>query len=188
MALITITPPAVEPVSLAEVKDAGRIDGTEFDAQIALLIPSIRLQAEHNLGRRLITQTVELVLDEFPCEDIDLLLPDVQSVTSVKYRDSTGTEQTYISTAYSLDSDSTPCWLLPVTNWPSTGDYANAVRIRYVVGYGPAAADVPANIRLWIITQVLQALDAPSGQALQAVQPMAYVDRLLDTEMVHRAA
>ena len=189
MALITITQPAVEPVSLADVKDAGRIDGTEFDAQLAILITAIRLQAEHNLGRRLITQTVELVLDAFPStDDIDLLLPNAQSITSVKYYDAAGTQQTLDPAAYSLDSDSPTCWLLAVSDWPATKDVANAVRIRYVVGYGPAAADVPANVRLWIIANVLQALDAPSGQAPQTMQPMAYVDRLLDTEMVHRAA
>lgn len=181
MALVTITAPAVEPVTVAEVKDSARIDGTELDAQIAILIAAFRQQAEHMQGRRMITQTVELVLDEFPSAlDIDLLLPDVQSIASVKYVDSAGVQQTLVGTAYSLDGDSTPCWLIPVTTWPTAGDYANAVRIRYIVGYGPAAADVPSNTRLWIIAQVCAALDKQT--------PLAWVDRLLDAETVHRAA
>ena len=91
MALITITGPAAEPVTVAEVKEAARADGTDLDSQIALLIPAFRRQAEHLQGRRLITQTVELVLDAFPPDtDIDLLLPDVQSITSVIYTDEAG--------------------------------------------------------------------------------------------------
>lgn len=181
MPLILITPPAVEPITAAEIKPAARIDGTEFDGQIAMVIPAIRAQAEHLLGRRLITQTVELVLDDFPSEvDIDLMLPDVQSIVSVKYYDASGVQQTIDGSAYYLDSESTPCWLIPVSDWPTTGDYANAVRIRYVVGYGNAATDVPANVRLWIVAQCCSALD---NQA-----PMPWLDRLLDAETVHRIA
>lgn len=181
MALVTITGPAAEPVTVTDVKDAARIDGSEFDAQIALLIASFRLQAEHAQGRRLITQTVELVIDEFPsATDIDLLLPDVQSITSVKYYDPTGTLLTLDPSAYSLDADSTPCWLLVVDDWPATKDAANAVRIRYVVGYGEASSDVPENTRLWIIAQVCAALDKQT--------PPAWVDHLLDAGTVHRIA
>lgn len=181
MALITITPPAIEPVSLSDVKTAARIDGTEFDTELSLIIPAMRMDAEHILCRRLITQTVELVLDEFPStDDLALLLPDVQSVVSVKYVDKSGAQITLDPAAYSLDSDSTPCWLLVLTSWPSTYDAANAVRVRYIVGYGPAATDVPNNIRLWIIARSLAALDKK--------EPSAWIDRLLDAETVSCAA
>lgn len=179
MALITITGPAAEPVTVAEVKEAARADGTDLDSQIALLIPAFRRQAEHLQGRRLITQTVELVLDAFPPDaDIDLLLPDVQSIASVTYYDPAGVLQTMSPAAYALDADSTPCWLLAVSQWPATKQLANAVRIRYVVGYGPAVSSVPDNTRLWIIAQVCAALDKQT--------PPAWVDRLLDAETVHR--
>jgi len=181
MAIITITPPAVEPVTAAEIKASARIDGTEFDNEIAVLIATFRRQAEHAQGRRLITQTVELVLDAFPSDtDIDLLFPCVQSVTSVKYYDAAGVQQTLSSSAYSLDSDSTPCWILVADSWPITKEVANAVRIRYVVGYGPSASDVPSGTRYWIIAQVCAALDKQT--------PPAWVDRLLDAETVHRVA
>lgn len=181
MVLITISQPAEEPVTVAEVKDSARIDGTALDAQIALLIPAFRMQAEHKQGRRLITQTVELVLDAFPYDgDIDLMLPSVQSVTSLKYLDSAGTQQTLDLAAYSLDSDSTPGRVLVVDDWPTTGDYANAVRVRYTVGYGPAASDVPADVRTWIIAQVCCALDS--------TEPPTWLDRLLDAGTVHRIA
>lgn len=178
MALILIAPPSVEPVTLSDVKLAGRIDTADLDAQIAMQISAYRQQAEHIQGRRLITQTVEMVLDAFPAGgDIDLRLPDVQEIVSVKYYDPSGSQQTLPVTAYSLDSSSVPCWLLPVDEWPETKIVANCVRIRYVVGYGSTTDSVPATTRLWIIAQVVCALE---NQA-----PPEWADGLLDAGRVY---
>ncbi len=185
MPLITITPPDAEPVSVDDVKLSARVDAETFDDQLALLlIPAIRSEAEHRLGRRLITQTVELVLDDFPAGEIDLRLPSVQSVTSIKYMDTAGAEQTFANTNYSLDTAASPGRVLLDTDasWPATQDVPNAVRVRYVVGYGDDDASVPPNIRLWITAHVVQALDNPSGLNTAALQPMPFIDRLLDAE------
>jgi uncharacterized phiE125 gp8 family phage protein len=185
MPLITITPPDAEPVSVDDVKISARVDAETFDDQLALLlIPAIRAEAEHRLGRRLITQTVELVLDDFPAGEIDLRLPSVQTVTSIKYLDTAGAEQTFANTDYSLDTAASPGRVLLDTDasWPATQGVPNAVRVRYVVGYGDDDASVPANIRLWITAHVVQALDNPSGLNTSALQPMQFLDRLLDAE------
>lgn len=191
MAIALITAPAVEPVSAADIKAAARIDSTDFDAQLtSLLMPAIRQEAEHRLGRRLITQTVELVLDAFPESHISLTLPDAQSIVSIKYLDESGVEQTLVGSVYQLDPDSIPSRaLLKIDQqWPATQDVPNAVRIRFTVGYGAAATDVPGNIRLWIIAHVVQALDNPAGLNVAGLQPLPYVDRLLDAEAVMRSA
>lgn len=187
MPLINIADPGLEPVTAAEVKDAGRIDGTEFDAQIAILIPAYRRQAEEWLGRRLITQTVELVLDEFPESAIDLHMPGVQSIESVKYIDTDGVEQTLAAANYSLDDSSTPNYVLPAygTSWPDVLDSANVVRVRMVVGYGDAAADVPEEIRTWIKAHVIQTLDNPSGVTSDKVHAtLPFLDGLLNAHKV----
>jgi uncharacterized phiE125 gp8 family phage protein len=191
MPLITITPPDAEPVSVEDVKIAARLDAESFDDQMALLlIPAIRREAEHRLGRRLITQTVELVLDKFPDGEIDLLLPSVQSITSVKYLDSAGAEQTVINTDYSLDNATSPARVLLDIDarWPESYAVPNAVRVRYVVGYGDDDASVPANIRLWITAMVVQALDNPAGLNVAALQPLPFIDRLLDAERFYPAS
>lgn len=184
MPTIQITPPAVEPVSAADVKSSARIDDTSLDAQIASLIPAFRTAAEHETGRRFVTQTVELVLDEFPASHIDLTLPDAISITSIKYLDSAGAEQTLAGSVYLLDPDSMPSRALLKSgqSWPATQDVPNAVRVRFTVGYGPAASDVPSNIRLWITAHVCQALDNPSALDAQSVRTLPYLDRLLDSE------
>lgn len=187
MPLITISAPATEPITAAEVKASARIDTTDFDGQIAIIIPGLRDYVENFLGRRLITQTVELVLDAFPDAEIDLRLPDVQSITSVTYIDGDGATQTLTGTDYSLDGSSSPCWLLPAygTSWPATRDTVNALRVRYVVGYGAAAA-VPAAIRNWMIVHAVQQLGSPDGFSARDIQPVPFVDRLLDAYRMYQ--
>lgn len=191
MPLIEISGPNAEPVTAADVKLSARIDGTEFDSQItSLIIPALRRQAEGRLGRRLITQMVELVLDAFPAGEIDLQLPDVQAIASVKYLDVAGTEQTLASTAYRLDASTTPCWLLPAygSEWPATLEAANAVRVCFSVGFGDAAADVPEDIRLWMIAHAAQVLRVPEGITTGQLASLPFVDHLLDTWKVWRVA
>lgn len=188
MPLIEIAGPNAEPVTADEVKAAARIDGTEFDTQIAIIIPALRRQAESRTGRVLVTQTLELVLDAFPAADIDLVLPNVQSIASVKYREpAAGTELTLSAAAYALDSSSTPSWLLPAANtsWPDTYASANAVRIRFDVGYGNAAA-VPQDIKLWILAHATQILRSPDGLIGRDLQALPFVDGLLDFYRVLR--
>ena len=106
MPIIDIQAPAAEPIAPADVKASARIDGAEFDSQLAIIIPALRRHVEGRLGRRLINQTVELVLDRFPAAEIDLQLPSVSSIVSVKYLDANGTELSLARNAYTLDSES----------------------------------------------------------------------------------
>lgn len=151
-----ITGPAVEPISLAEAKAHLRVDSDAEDALIGLLIASARQAAEHETGRALITQTWELVLDAFPSAEIEIPAAGVASIASVKYLDGAGDEQTVSASAYVLDAESVPAYVLPASGyeWPGTADSANAVRVRYVAGFGAAAADVPASIRHWMLLHI----------------------------------
>lgn len=155
MALIRITAPAVEPLTLAEAKLHCRVDGSDEDALITALIVAAREQAEHETGRALVTQTWELVHDAFP-EAFVLRRAPIQSVTSLKYLDSAdGTEQTLDPADYLLDKDSEPGYVVPAYGkaWPATWPVPNAVRVRYVCGYGLAAA-VPVAIKQWMLLAI----------------------------------
>lgn len=134
--LKTITAPAAEPVSLAEAKLHLRVDHAADDDLIEALIVSAREDAEHRIGRALVMQTLEQVLDAFP-DAIYLDMPPIQSVTSVKYLDTAGAEQTLNPSAYTADLDSAPGSIIPAYGaaWPSARDMPNAVRARYVAGY-----------------------------------------------------
>jgi uncharacterized phiE125 gp8 family phage protein len=166
MALKLVTAPAVEPISLAEAKAHLRVDHADDDATIDFLIAVARshLDAVSGwMGRALINQTWDMVVDAFPTvaascwcgtatpttgvAAIRLPWPPLQSVTSVKYYDSAGVQQTMPATDYAVDTYSEPGWIIPATGWPTTQATANAVTIRFVAGYGANALTVPAPIR-----------------------------------------
>lgn len=190
MALKIITPPSVEPITLAEARAQCRYDGTENDAVLAALIAAARDQAEAETGRALCTQTRELVLDAFP-EAFVLRGAPVQSVVSVKYLDAAGIERTIDPQDTLLDKDSEPGYLVPAYGkaWPETYPVPNAVRVRYTCGYG-AASDVPPGIKQWLLLAVA-AFDA-QREAVGAAQTFALPDRfwhrLLDQYRIYEVA
>lgn len=190
MPLKLIIGPTATPVSVAEVMDSFRgDDASAFTAQATMIIKALTRQAEARTGRALITQTFELIEDAFPCAGIDLCMPDVQSVVTLKYLDTNGAQQTLSSGLYWLDSDSTPCTVYPVatTPWPNTYAQINAVRVRFTVGFGDTADKVPDDIRCWIIAHAIQILENPSGTIDQSFKPLPFVDALLDPYRVYRA-
>jgi len=152
-----ITAPTTEPITLVEARLHLRLEATGSpathpdDSLVTSLIKAARQHIDGKdglLSRALITQTWELQLDEFPVSEIRIPLPPLQSVSSVKYNDLAGIEQTVLSTDYVVDTVTPPGWVLLVTgkSWPETMETPNAVRVRFVAGYGDAAA-VPEPIK-----------------------------------------
>lgn len=145
---VLVTAPATEPVSLQEAKDHLRISGTSEDTLITSLIESARIQVENYLNRALITQTWDVFYDEWKNEML-LPYPPVQSVTSVKYYDLDGAEQTLSASNYWSVTQSDPGSIVRKyeTTWPEL-QYGrpSAIVVRIVVGYG-AADDVPEPIK-----------------------------------------
>jgi uncharacterized phiE125 gp8 family phage protein len=145
---------ATEPITTAEAKAHLRVIGSVDDTMIDALVKACRLIAENDLRRSLITQTWTKTLDEFP-DAIELAYPPIISVTSVKYYDTAGAQQTLAPALYALDAQSEPGWIVPAYGeaWPDTLATINAVEVIYDTGYG-AAADVPQAIKQWILLQV----------------------------------
>lgn len=149
-----VTAPAAEPLTLAEARTQVRVetDATEHDDDLTALIIEARQYVEQGLGRQLITATWDLALDSFPsCEsEIPIPLPPLQSITSLKYHDTDGVEQTWDAANYHVSTDGSECGrivLAPGASWPAAQCRAEAVVIRFVAGYGATAAAVPAPIR-----------------------------------------
>lgn len=184
MSLKLITAPAAEPILLATAKAHLRVDHSSDDALITSLITAARLAAEDRLGRRLINQTWELVIDAFPSAEIKVGVLPVVSITSVKYIDAAGAEITLASDQYTLDADTLPGWLLPAygVDWPATRDVANAVRVRFVCGYGADGTAVPQPIIQWMLLTIgtLYAHREAVVAGQMAEVPRTFVDGLLD--------
>lgn len=181
MGLRLITPPAVEPVSLAEAKAHLRVSAATEDALIGSLISAARQVAEHELRRALLTQTWQRTLDFFPSA-IELAYPPHQSVTHVKYLDPAGVQQTLNPAGYEVDSEREPGWIVPAYGytWPETLDRINAVEVRFVCGWS-AAADVPATIRQWILLMVAHYFENREASVPGvSIAPLPFIAGLLD--------
>jgi uncharacterized phiE125 gp8 family phage protein len=182
MALKLITAASALAVSLAEAKLHLRVDVAEEDALITAFITSATEAAEQITGRALMPQTWELTLDAFP-DALELTRVPVASVTSLKYYDSTGVQQTLSNTLYTLDSadDAGFAYVVPVYagSWPSTRDQINAVALRYVAGYADAAS-VPESIKAWIKLMVGAMYESRQLEGTKQTYSLGFADRLLD--------
>ena len=156
MSLKLITPPAAEPVTLAEAKLHCRVDIGDDDALINALITAARQKCEHETGRALMSQTWEKTLDAFP-DAIELPNPPVSSIVSVNYMDVHGVEQTLASASCTLDnaSDNSLHYLVPAYGhaWPDTLPDINVVKVRYAAGYADAS-HVPATLKAWMLMAI----------------------------------
>jgi uncharacterized phiE125 gp8 family phage protein len=154
VSLVAVTPPAGYPVTLAEAKAQLNYGGADQDALIGGLVAAATLHLDGRsgvLGRSLLTQAWELRLDQFPRSTrgrIELPLPPLQSVTSVRYIDDSGQEATLDPASYVVEPWHLRGRIRPAygTVWPTARDEDGAVRIRFVSGYGDAA-DVPQPIK-----------------------------------------
>lgn len=143
--------PATEPVTVAELKTYARIDSSAYDTMLGGLITACRKAIEGHSGRKLITQTLEMYLDDFPEYNGEILLPypPVQSVSSIYYnRESDGVLTLLAASLYRVDSVSLYARITPAydEDWPDTRAQINNVKISYIAGYGAAAA-VPEEIK-----------------------------------------
>lgn len=182
-----ITSPASEPVTLSEAKAQLRVTSSAEDALINSLIVAARDLCESETGRALLPQTWELSLDCFEDEMILRRVP-VASITSIKYTDAYGVEQTLASTEYVLDTASN--WkarvvLAPGKSWPQVYTGINNVRIRYVAGYANAAA-VPQALKQWMLLQISHWFrNRESVIVGVTANKMEFVDNLLNAYRVY---
>lgn len=122
------------------------------DDLITDIIKTAREYVEDYTRRALLTQTWEYYLDAFPTANyIRLPFGNLQSVTSIKYKDSDGTETAMtVTTDYLVEANGQRCGriVLPYSvSWPSTTLYpSNPITIKYVCGW-TAAALVPLKIK-----------------------------------------
>ena len=146
------TGPTSLPVSLPEIKDHLRLQEsfTTDDAHISRLISSAVAEVEQLTRRRLFTQTWIYYLDAWPNGDaIALPFGQLQSVSSVKYKDSDGSESTMDSGDYIVDTDSEPCRVVLAygESWPGDTLYpSNPIYVQFVCGYS-SKADIPEPIK-----------------------------------------
>ena len=169
-----ISEPINMAVSMADARNAARINGTDSDGDIEARVRALTAAAEHAIGRAIINQTHRVTLDGFIAR-IELPVIPVQSV-EVKFLDVDGVEQTLDPQDYILDDARTPNAIVPAPGkaWPETFARINAVKVDAVCGYGPDDSTTPAAFKGYILAKV-QEYFAPAG-----TPESPYLIRLLD--------
>jgi uncharacterized phiE125 gp8 family phage protein len=145
-----VTPPAVEPILLAEAKLHLRaLDTTEEDSLISAFIIGAREACEAFIRGQLITQTWQVQLDAFPNDSSPIKIPvePLQSVTSVTWADQANNITTMTAgTDFLVDTDSEPGRIvLPPNNaWPGASLWpVSPIKITVVAGFGVSGSNVP---------------------------------------------
>ncbi|MBT4837928.1 MAG: hypothetical protein HON94_11345 [Methylococcales bacterium] len=144
-----------EPVTLTEAKAHLQVTVSDDDTFIGSLITAARMHVQSYMHRQLMPSTWQLFLDVFPSDTIYIKECPVTAISSIKYVDENGSEQTLSSSLYSLDKESEPARLNPVygESWKTTQTQNNAVTIEFTAGYADADS-VPGAIKAAILLLV----------------------------------
>lgn len=149
MSLVMTSPPAAEPVTIADVKAHLRIDGSDEDILLASLLLTSRLHIETALSLALITQSWTFRLDRWPGERcLELPLAPLRAVAEVRVRDAAGTATVVPAESYLVDLASRPARLV----WnnvapPEPQTPASGIEIDLLAGFGGGADSVPAPLK-----------------------------------------
>jgi len=134
-----------------------RAPATYEDTLIAGFIKAAREYCESYQNRAYITQTWELLLDDFPDSVIQIPLPPLQwtiaADMSITYYDTAGAANVVAAADYQVDIHSHKGRVCPVygKSWPTTILRSmNGVVVQFKAGYGLLATDVPERVRLAI--------------------------------------
>ena len=144
------TAPTSEPLTLTQVKNHLRIDDTNSDDELTLLLAAARAHVEARTNRQLMEATYTMTFDRWPRGNgIALRMPPLSSVTSVTYYDENGDNQTFASSKYHVDTATEPGRVVldEDESWPSISVRPAAVTVVYVAGKA-SADDVPYAAKL----------------------------------------
>lgn len=189
MRVLVITPPA-PVITLAEAKLHLGVTHDDEDTLITAMVAAAtqHLDGERGwLGRAIGPQELEARGMYFDDRSIRPPFPPVISVTSIKYLDSNGAEQTLAADQYEVrGNEIVRAWGV---SWPSTRCDGENVRIRYRAGYAadagadPLVAAIPAPIdaaiKLMVGDLYFNRETTVSGTIVQSVPMSATVENLL---------
>jgi len=165
--------PAIEPLTIREVKLALNISDDADDELIAQFIRDAVSEIEEVSGLAMISQTWQLTLDRWPparepwwegvrqgsisdlhgssyASDVRLPRYPLQSITSCTVYSEDGTSSAVtVANVFDVDTQSLPgrMTLQSGAAWPVALRANNAIEVVYVAGYGDAPENIPDGLR-----------------------------------------
>lgn len=183
--------PGETPISLAEAKSFMRVDHSEDDTLIALLINAAVSHVDGIagiLGRALIAQEWQMVVpyDDAPGGTRKLYLPvlSARELTGLSYYDTSNTLVTANLSDFDLVANSSWAYVLPKNDadWPEFYDRHDALTVEWRAGFGDAV-DIPPAIKaalLLIVSDLYRNRETVViGATTAKLQTSATVDALL---------
>jgi hypothetical protein len=212
MSNVRTVDPAIEPVSLAQVKEFGKLpETTLYDNTLTLMITAAREHFELTTGLALIEQTWRMSLDNMPGASseepwwdgvregaiseltparnwVELPTAPLRSVTSFQTFNEINVPALFTSFYTDLDSKPGRVILNFGAVWPTslrpTGKYV----ITYKAGFGTASENVPADIRLCISQLALHFNENPEALTFDtaAVKVPIHCERIMTRRKLKR--
>jgi uncharacterized phiE125 gp8 family phage protein len=184
---LTIGTPTEEAVSRDEAKRQLRVTTDDENDIIDRCITAAGLYVEAFTARSLVNRTNVWTLDRFPTATIlDVPRAPLGSVTTLKYIDTAGDQQTWGAANYTVDTASTPGRISTAYNieWPSIREVIDAVEITYVGGYGATGSTVDGILRTCVLMYVVDLFEHRGSQSEMKIQPNDAIDTLMRSKMV----
>lgn len=150
-----VTGPVGQVVDAQEMAEYLRWDSPEEIGLILRNVAGATKYVEEITGKQLLTATYDVSWCRFPGCNGELVFPRLPfgSLTSLKYIDTAGTEQTLSASLYTVNngSDRAAAYVIPAfnANWPSTRGHDRDVTARFVCGYG-TKEQIPDTFKLQI--------------------------------------
>lgn len=152
---------------------------TTHDDTIQRLIDGATSLFEQRTDTVIITQTFEMTADAFPRGSIEFAQRPVQSVTSIKYLDAAGDEQTLSTDVYGYSKSKRLAYLKSGQEWPTVLNQTDAVTIEYVAGYGGDPSAIDRQIQQAILLMVGYWFYDPAMEGSAGNYDKAF-DRIID--------
>ena len=142
--LSVITAASTDILTVAEVKEHLRVDTTADDTLIGNLIKAATQSAEIFTNRYFIETEVFMYCDKWS-EMNPLLKSPVSDLVNIKYFNTDEVDTLWATTNYDEDISAQPAriGLSQDGEFPTTANRIAAIKVRYKVGYGTSASDVP---------------------------------------------
>jgi hypothetical protein len=161
-----------EPITLGEATDRLKVDTSDDDPLIMVLITAARQAAEAEMRRAIVGRTETYYLDDWPggepdwfdgwregpvtvgqAKRVGLPYGPIRSVSSVKTFDDADAETVFSSANYYVDLEKAQVILRNGKIWPAATRTAQAIEIIYVTGYA-SPATVPREIKQGILNHL----------------------------------
>jgi uncharacterized phiE125 gp8 family phage protein len=147
---IFVDGPAVEPITLPEMKAYLRVDDEAEDDLIAGLIKAARLMVEAVSRRILVEQRWRVFLDRWPENGkVPLPVAPLLGVDRIKVFNAAGDATEFEASVIETDPASDPPCII-VSDAPSPGKARNGIEVELRAGFGASPDAVPATLKLAI--------------------------------------